>query len=95
MSFDPGFLTERVRQARDEHKERDEYSSRFTKVNNETAGFYRVKNGEIQHSVIDLDKHDHKNIIPLDYDSVERRYTFEGTKDVKKWIDEFEKNSCN
>jgi hypothetical protein len=41
-------------------------------------------------SRINLDKHDRRQDIELDYDSAERRYTFDGSKDVKSWLDKLE-----
>ena len=85
MSYDPGFLTDRNRFER----------PKFTRNDRPPYAVRNMLKSERSPSRIDLDKHDRQRVIELDYDSVERRYTFDGSKEVKSWLDNLEKSTAD
>ena len=102
-SYDPGYLTDRNR-----FGSRDQADKfKFTPGARDYSSKYRpriqrnLENSDFSPSRINLDKHDRINdkirqrSIELDYDSVERRFTFDGSKDVKSWLDNLEKKTAD
>lgn len=51
--------------------------------------------GHILPKRVDMGKYHRQKSIELDYDSVERRYTFDGSKEVKSWLDNLEESATN